>query len=158
MNKSVSKAVTAATSAYTKFTKVTVARGKTAFPKDTPTQERLGIRWDFDGEVTKADGTYNKFQMQANAGKVPSSIKTWRENNGGTHAVMASVFVKKDGTKEDVKKGLEEGGKAVKSNADKPKAGGESSDKGKDDKGKPDQAKSDKGKSEQVKSGKGKKK
>lgn len=37
---------------------------------------------------------------------MPSTIKQWREANGGTHAVTADVFVKKDGTKEDVEEGL----------------------------------------------------
>ena len=53
------------------------------------------------------------FAQQANAGKVPSSIKQWRESNGGTHAVMATGYVKKDGTKEDVEKGLYEAANSV---------------------------------------------
>jgi hypothetical protein len=44
--------------------------------------------------------------MQANGGKVPSIIKSWRESHGGTYAVIATALVKKDGTKEDVEKGL----------------------------------------------------
>lgn len=51
-------------------------------------------------EVSKADG-------------VPSSIRQWREQNGGAHSVMASAFVKKGGTKDDVKKGLEKAAKSV---------------------------------------------
>jgi hypothetical protein len=31
------------------------------------------------------------------------------EENGGTHAVMGSIFVKKDGTEEDVEAGIQEG-------------------------------------------------
>jgi len=46
--------------------------------------------------------------MQANAGKVPTSIENWKKKNGGTHAVMANVLIKKDGTKEDVDVGLQE--------------------------------------------------
>jgi hypothetical protein len=38
-------------------------------------QERIGVRWDVDGGVSKADGVYSKFQMQPNTGKIPSSIK-----------------------------------------------------------------------------------
>lgn len=92
---------------WTKFAKPTIKRGQTAYPKTSADKERLGIRWDYDGEIT-IDGTiYHKFQMQPNAGKVPSSIKRWREANGGTHAVMANVLVKKDGTKEDVEEALE---------------------------------------------------
>lgn len=84
-----------------------------AFPKGQGEQERLGVRWDYDREMTKADRPYNKFQMQPNAGKVPSSIKRWRDANGGTHAVMASAFVKKGSTKEDIQKALIEAAKSV---------------------------------------------
>ncbi|KAG1904129.1 uncharacterized protein F5891DRAFT_1126998 [Suillus fuscotomentosus] len=89
------------------FTNPTVGRGKTVFPKKEAELEQLGVRWDYDGEVTTKGTVYHKFQLQANAGKVPSTIKQWREANGGTHAVMADVFVKKDGTKEDVEEGLQ---------------------------------------------------
>ena len=99
---------------WKKFTEPSAGRGKTAFPKAQAEQERLGIRWDYDGEVTDADIVYHKFQMQANAGKVPSPIKGWREDNGGTHAVMATALVKKDGTKEDAEKGLSEAAASVK--------------------------------------------
>ncbi|KAJ5679387.1 hypothetical protein N7462_007631 [Penicillium macrosclerotiorum] len=71
------------------------------FPKSQAEQERLGVRWDYDGEITEGDDLYHKFQMQPKAEKVPSSIKRWRESNGGTHAVMATALVKKDGSKED---------------------------------------------------------
>ncbi|KAF1835736.1 hypothetical protein BDW02DRAFT_567776 [Decorospora gaudefroyi] len=65
-----------------KFTDVTVGRGKTVYPKSSADQERVGVRWDYDGEVSRADGVYNKFQMQPNAGKVPSSIRQWRVTMG----------------------------------------------------------------------------
>jgi hypothetical protein len=115
MKKSVGSAVNKALDGNTwkKFTDVSVSRGKTVYPKSSGDQERVGVRWDYDGEVSKADGVYNKFQMQPNAGKVPSSIRQWREQNGGTHSVMASAFVRKGGTKDDVKKGLEEAAKSV---------------------------------------------
>lgn len=65
--------------------------------------ERLQrVRWDYSGEIKRGDTVYHKFKLQPNAGKVPSTIKNWRDANGGTHAVMADVYVKKDGTKEDV--------------------------------------------------------
>ncbi|EAS27296.2 uncharacterized protein CIMG_09901 [Coccidioides immitis RS] len=99
--------------AWRKFTNPTAGRGKTAFPKGQAEQERLGVRWDYDGEVTKGDEVYHKFQMQPNAGKVPSSIKRWREGHGGTHAVMSTALVKKDGSKEDVEKGLNEAAASV---------------------------------------------
>jgi len=115
MKKSIGGAVNTVVegNAWKKFSEVSVGRGKTVFPKSQAEQERVGVRWDYDGEVTRTDGTYNKFQMQPNAGKIPSSIKDWREKNGGTHAVMASVYVKKGGSKDDVKEGLEEGAKKV---------------------------------------------
>ncbi|KAM5467981.1 hypothetical protein MauCBS54593_005263 [Microsporum audouinii] len=101
--------------AWKKFTNPTAGLGKTTYPKGPAEQERLGVRWDYDGEITKADTVYHKFQMQPNAGKVPSSIQQWREANGGTHSVMATAFVKKDGTKEDVENGLSEAASSVKS-------------------------------------------
>ncbi|KAG2115176.1 uncharacterized protein F5147DRAFT_769636 [Suillus discolor] len=71
---------------------------------------RTAITHAVDGKAWQklANPTAGRGKMlQANAGKVPSTIKQWREANGGTHAVMADVFVKKDGTKEDVEEGLE---------------------------------------------------
>jgi len=101
---------------WKKLARPTVGRGLTAYPKDTAQQQRLGVRYDYDGEITGADGTvYNKFQMQPNAGSdIPSTVKNWRDANGGTHAVMANVLVKKDGTKEDVEAALAEAHKGIK--------------------------------------------
>jgi len=45
------------------------------------------------------------FKMQPNAGKIPSSIKAWRNENG-TDAVMARVLVKKGVTKKEVEAAL----------------------------------------------------
>ena len=78
----------------------------TAFPKTPAQQERFGVRYDYDGEITGEDGT--TYHKQPNAGKTPTSIKRWKEKEGGTHAVMANVFVKKHGTKADVKDALVE--------------------------------------------------
>jgi hypothetical protein len=81
---------------YTKFTQPKVARGKTAFPSAPQLQKQLGVRYDYDGEVEKDGVKCHKYQLQPNAGsEIPSSIQRWREKNGGTHAVMASVYVKK---------------------------------------------------------------
>ncbi|EEH10505.1 conserved hypothetical protein [Histoplasma capsulatum G186AR] len=115
MQKTLTSAVSKALegNSWKKFTNPTAGRGRTVFPKAQAAQERLGVRWDYDGEVTKEDGTYHKFQMQPNAGKVPSSIKRWREGHGGTHAVMATALVKKDGSKEDAEKGLNEAAESV---------------------------------------------
>ena len=83
-------------------------------PKSKADQERLGARWDHDGETTRSDGAYHKPQMQPNAGKVLSSIEEWKRKHDGTHAVMATALVKKGGTKDDVQKSLEEATKGVK--------------------------------------------
>ncbi|KAF7197359.1 hypothetical protein HII31_01169 [Pseudocercospora fuligena] len=99
---------------WAKFTAPTVSRGKTAFPSGTQAQSQLGVRYDYDGVVTKDGVECHKYNVQPNAGNdIPSEFKRWREANGGTHAVMGSVFVKKDGTKADVEKALEEGHKEI---------------------------------------------
>ena len=85
---------------WKKFTTPTVRWGITAFLRDPAKQQRLGICYDYDGEVTGDDGTiYHTYQMQCNTGNdIPSTIKNWRDANGNTHAMMANVMVKKDGT------------------------------------------------------------
>ena len=107
MNKVFAAVEKALSGASKKFTSVSVNRGKTAFPKASKDLENLGIRFDYDGEVSENGLTYNKFQVQPNAGKIPSSVKQWRDSNGGTHAVMGSMRVKKGGTADDVKEGFE---------------------------------------------------
>ena len=93
---------------WQKFANPTAARGKTAYPKTSAEQEKFGVRFDYDKVVTKDDGTEcHMFKMQPNAGKIPSSIKAWRDKNG-TDAVMAKVLVKKDATMEEVKAALDE--------------------------------------------------
>ncbi len=62
-----------------KFTSVTVSRGKTAWPKSEKDLTNFGIRFDFDGETTQDGVVYNKFQVQPNSGKVPSTVQRWRE-------------------------------------------------------------------------------
>ena len=91
-----------------KLTEPSVDRGRTTFPRKPADQERLGVRFDYDGEDTGIGGTvYHKYQIQVNAGdKIPPTFKTWRENNGGTHAVMGNLYVKKGGTKADVEAAL----------------------------------------------------
>ncbi|KAH8157474.1 hypothetical protein CIB48_g10771 [Xylaria polymorpha] len=102
MNKILDKARSAATNAAKKLTNVSVSRGQTAYPKKQKDLENLGIRWDYDGEIEQDGTLYNKFQIQPNAGKVDSTIRHWREKHGGTHAVMGVMYVKKDGSVEDV--------------------------------------------------------
>jgi hypothetical protein len=95
--------------AWKKLANPSASRGKTALPKKPADQQRPGIRFDYAGMIEKDGTEYHKYKMQANAGNdIPTSIKNWRKANGGTHAVMAEVFVKKDGTKEDVGAGLME--------------------------------------------------
>lgn len=91
---------------YQKFANPSAARGKTAYPKTPAEQEKWGIRFDYDMEINKDGMDYHLFKMQPNAGKIPSSIKAWRDRNG-TDAVMATVLVKKGATMEEVKEALE---------------------------------------------------
>jgi hypothetical protein len=105
MNKIFGKARSEAAQAAKKFANVSVNRGKTVYPKAPKDLENLGIRWDYDGEVEHNGTIYNKFQIQPNAGKVPSTIREWREKNGGTHAVMGVMYVKKGGSVDDVAAG-----------------------------------------------------
>lgn len=99
---------------YQKFTDPKVSRGKTAFPSGDKLQKQLGVRYDYDGESKQNGVDCHKFQLQPNSGNdIPSAIKRWREANGGTHKVMATVYVKKNGTKEDVEKALNDAHKGV---------------------------------------------
>jgi len=92
---------------WQKFANPTAARGKAAYPKTPAEQEKFGVRFDYDTIVTRNDGTVcHMFKMQPNAGKIPSSIKAWRDKNG-TDAVMANVYVKKGATMEEVKAALD---------------------------------------------------
>jgi hypothetical protein len=91
--------------------------GRTIIPSGDRNQEKVGLRLDSDGTITKAGVEYNKFQLQANAGKnVPPEVKRLRElagKEGGTHAVLGTALVKVDGDKDDVEKALEDLGKDV---------------------------------------------
>ena len=99
---------------WQKFANPSAARGKTAYPKTSAEQEKYGIRFDYDRVVTQDDGTEcHMFKMQPNAGKIPPSLKNWRDKNG-TDAVMATVLVKKGATKEEVKAALEAAREAFK--------------------------------------------
>lgn len=99
--------------AWKRLVNPSASRGQTQWPKSNADLERIGVRFDYDGQVTHGGTTYHKYQCQPNAGKIPSSIKTWRESNGGTHAVMTSIFIKKDGSKEEVKAAIDEGVKQI---------------------------------------------
>jgi hypothetical protein len=88
--------------AWKKLANVTVGRGKTAWPKSTAELESVGVRFDYDSEVTQNGIVFHKFQCQPNAGKISASLKDWREKHGGTHAVMTTVLIKKGATKEEV--------------------------------------------------------
>ena len=108
MDKVFAKAQNAIRQAAKKFTSVSVSRGKTVFPKAPKDLENIGIRFDFDGEVDIDGETHNKLQVQPNAGKVPTWVRNWRDKNGGTHAVMGTMYVKKNGSVEDVENAFEE--------------------------------------------------
>ncbi|PGH07902.1 hypothetical protein AJ80_07942 [Polytolypa hystricis UAMH7299] len=79
-----------------KFFKPTVSRGQTVWLKNPADLLRYGVRWDYDGIVTHNNNECHKFQLQPNAGKIPSTIKAWRDKNGGTHAVIAVMHVPVD--------------------------------------------------------------
>ncbi|KAL2367919.1 hypothetical protein RJZ57_007714 [Blastomyces gilchristii] len=97
----------------TKFFEPTVRRGETVWPKSPVEQLRYGIRWDYDGVITKDDGKeYHKFPLQLNTGKMPSLIKQWRDNDRGTHSVMAMMYFPK-GVKLDPQIFLQEAEKAL---------------------------------------------
>lgn len=78
-----------------KFFFPTAARGKTVWPKSPADLLRYGVRWDYDGIVTHDGKECHKFQLQPNAGRIPSTIRAWRDNNGGTHAVMGVMYIEK---------------------------------------------------------------
>ncbi|EER29466.1 hypothetical protein CPC735_071480 [Coccidioides posadasii C735 delta SOWgp] len=79
-----------------KFFKPTVARGKTVWPKNPADLLRYGVRWDYDG-INKHNGVdCHRYQLQPNAGKIPSTIKEWRDKNGGTHAVITVMHIPVD--------------------------------------------------------------
>ena len=98
---------------WTKLVNPTVGHGKTAWPTSPAEQVRVGVRFDYAGEVTINGVVHHKYECQPNAGKVPSSIKNWRDANGGTHSVMASILIKKDGTKEEVQEAVDEAVKSI---------------------------------------------
>ena len=98
--------VGAGSNIWQRLAKPTAGRGKTQWPKKQSEQEKHGVRFDYDGEVIEGGQKYHRWQVQPNAGKIPSSWKEWREKNGGTHAVIGTVKVKDDATKEEVQEAL----------------------------------------------------
>ncbi|KAI9673930.1 MAG: hypothetical protein M1817_002136 [Caeruleum heppii] len=76
-----------------KFFKPSVSRGHTVWPKTSADLLRYGVRWDYDGVVTYEGKECHRFQLQPNAGKIPSTIKEWREKHGGTHAVICVMYI-----------------------------------------------------------------
>lgn len=86
------RAVISRNSDLRKFFTVTVTRGATVWPKKPADLLKYGVRWDYDGVITREDGKdYHKFELQPNAGKIPSTLKDWREKHGGTHAVITTM-------------------------------------------------------------------
>ncbi|KAK8229523.1 hypothetical protein HDK77DRAFT_500897 [Phyllosticta capitalensis] len=98
------------TNDWKKFVNPTVVRGGTIWPKSEKEQEEVGIRFDYDGEVETDEGTRIKIQIQPNRGNIPTKISNWMKRNGATtHAVMATIYVLKNGNMEDLRKAMEEG-------------------------------------------------
>ncbi|KAK2756475.1 hypothetical protein FQN54_005368 [Arachnomyces sp. PD_36] len=91
---------------WKKLTNPTVRRGGTQWPKSSGDQEAHGVRLDYDGDIEENGQIYHRYQVQPNAGKIPSTWKAWRDKNGGTHAVIGIVKVKKGATKRDVEDAL----------------------------------------------------
>lgn len=91
---------------WEKLTDPTVKRGGTQWPKTPAELEKQGIRFDYDGTVEENGEVYIKYQVQPNAGKIPSSWREWRDKNGGTHAVIGPVKIKKGATKDEVNQSL----------------------------------------------------
>lgn len=79
-----------------KFFVPSVGRGKTVWPKTSADLLRYVVRWDYDGVVTYENKKCHKFQLQPNAGTFPSTIKQWRDKNGGTHAVIGVIYIPVD--------------------------------------------------------------
>lgn len=92
---------------WKKLTKPTVPVGGTQWPKSASELERQGVRFDYDGTVTEDGQEFHRYQIQPNAGKIPSAWKRWRDEHGGTHAVIGTLKVKKDATMEEFREALE---------------------------------------------------
>jgi hypothetical protein len=104
LTKTLNVAKQAALHMWKKFANPTVSRGGTTWPKTSSDMERFGIRFDYDGRVEVDGVSHHKFQIQPNAGKVPTSISNWMDKNGKTtHATMANAYVKENATEEEVK-------------------------------------------------------
>ena len=125
MNKALDNFGTFVAQRAPKLTRVTVQRGKTVIPSASKDLENYGLRADYDNIYTAPDGTkYHKLQIQPNAGKIPSSIKQWRDSQPtGTHSVMGVMYVKVDGTTDDVKDAYAQFRKAFKANTTTPPPG-----------------------------------
>ena len=98
----------AALASSKRLTKPTVNQGKTAVPRAPRYQQHIGLRLDYAGEVIRNGVVEHKYQLQANSGKVHTSIENWKRRNGGTHAVISTIYVKKNGRKDDVADGLDD--------------------------------------------------
>ncbi|KAF2796145.1 hypothetical protein K505DRAFT_238405, partial [Melanomma pulvis-pyrius CBS 109.77] len=68
----------------------------------------IGVRFDYDDEVTQNGIVLHKFQWKPNAGKITASLKYWRERHRGTDSVITTVIIKRGGTKSEVVQAVEE--------------------------------------------------
>ena len=93
----------------------TVGRGLTAWLKKPDEQKWYGVHYNYNGVIDINGVEYHKFQMQPNAGDdILSTIKNWRSStDGGTHAIMADVYVPRNADKEAVQEALEKANKGI---------------------------------------------
>ena len=95
---------------WEKLTRVTVKEGEIAQPTNPLKRTELGVRFIYIGQVVCEDGIYNRFFMKPNAGNIQTTLKKWRNWRGqasGAHTTMAEMFVKRNGSKKDVEKGID---------------------------------------------------
>lgn len=94
---------------YKKLIRPTISLHGTAFPKTKPDLEKLGVRFDFAGTIEEQGKKLHCFQVQVNAGKIPTSWKQWRQKHEkGTHGIVATIKVPDNGTKDDVQAALDD--------------------------------------------------
>lgn len=70
--------------------------------------EQLGVRFNFAGTIEKNGRKFHRFQVQVNAGKIPTSWKQWRQKHEkGTHGIVATVEIPDNGSEEEVQEALD---------------------------------------------------
>lgn len=94
---------------WKKLVRPTVALHKTAFPKTSKDNEKLGVRFDFAGTIEESGNMFHRFQVQVCAGnKIPTSWKEWRQRHEkSTHGIVATIQIPDQGDKDDVEKAFD---------------------------------------------------